>query len=135
MQVFKGKNRLLGLLLLLAVVGSFYLGEIAVFSAAQKILFGVVIFLIALAVVLVPTKKTEQELIEEQDERNQYIELKCAAKAFQAALYVSFLTIVGGMIAFGVTGEYAFIWLAMGGILPYGISRIAYLISAFRYDK
>ena len=40
-----------------------------------------------------------------------------------------------GMIAFGLTREYAFIWLVMGGILPYGASRIAYIVSAFRYDK
>ena len=40
-----------------------------------------------------------------------------------------------GVIAFGLTREYAFIWLVMGGILPYGASRIAYIVSAFRYDK
>ena len=74
-------------------------------------------------------------MVAEQDERNQYIELKCAEKAFRVALYASFMTIIAGMIAFGLTREYAFIWLVMGGIVPYGTSRIAYIVSAFRYDK
>lgn len=67
-------------------------------------------------------------MIAEQDERNQYIELKCAEKAFRVALYASFMTIIAGMIAFGLTREYAFIWLVMGGIVPYGTSRIAYIV-------
>lgn len=53
-------------------------------------------------------------MIAEQDERNQHIELKCAEKAFRVALYASFMTIIAGMIAFGLTREYAFIWLVMG---------------------
>ncbi|MFR1233611.1 MAG: hypothetical protein ACLSCQ_08935 [Evtepia gabavorous] len=94
----------------------------------------VILVLLALIFALRP-KKTEEDLIAEQDERNQYIELKCAAKAFRVALHASFMTIIAGMIAFGLTREYAFIWLVMGGILPYGASRIAYIVSAFRYDK
>ena len=52
-----------------------------------------------------------------------------------AAQYASFVAMISGMIGFGLTREYAFIWLVMGGILPYGASRIAYIVSAFRYDK
>ena len=74
-------------------------------------------------------------MIAEQDESNPYIELPCGGKAFRVALHASFMTIIAGMIAFGLTREYAFIWLVMGGILPYGASRIAYIVSAFRYDK
>ena len=110
MQLFGGKGKMLGLLLVLAAFGSFYLGDITAFT-------------------------TEEDMIAEQDERNQYIELKCAEKAFRVALYASFMTIIAGMIAFGLTREYAFIWLVMGGIVPYGTSRIAYIVSAFRYDK
>ena len=93
------------------------------------------IIVLLVGISLLKPKKTEEDMIAEQDERNQYIELKCAEKAFRVALYASFMTIIAGMIAFGLTREYAFIWLVMGGIVPYGTSRIAYIVSAFRYDK
>ena len=129
MQLFGGKGKMLGLLLVLAAFGSFYLGDITAFTTSQKAIAGVALFIIVLLVgiSLLKPKKTE--------ERNQYIELKCAEKAFRVALYASFMTIIAGMIAFGLTREYAFIWLVMGGIVPYGTSRIAYIVSAFRYDK
>ena len=137
MQLFGGKGKMLGLLLVLAAFGSFYLGDITAFTNSQKAIAGVALFIIVLLVgiSLLKPKKTEEDMIAEQDERNQYIELKCAAKAFRVALYASFMTIIAGMTAFGLTREYAFIWLVMGGIVPYGTSRIAYIVSAFRYDK
>ena len=137
MQLFGGKGKMLGLRLVLAAFGSFYLGDITAFTTSQKAIAGVALFIIVLLVgiSLLKPKKTEEDMIAEQDERNQYIELKCAEKAFRVALYASFMTIIAGMIAFGLTREYAFIWLVMGGIVPYGTSRIAYIVSAFRYDK
>ena len=134
MQLFNGKSKLFGVLLVLAAFFSFYLGDITTLTPPQKATAGValvILVLLALIFALRP-KKTEEDLIAE---RNQYIELKCAAKAFRVALPASFMTIIAGMIAFGLTREYAFIWLVMGGILPYGASRIAYIVSAFRYDK
>ena len=121
MQLFGGKGKMLGLLLVLAAFGSFYLGDITAFTTSQKAIAGVALFIIVLlaGISLLKPKKTEEDMIAEQDERNQYIELKCAEKAFRVALYASFMTIIAGMIAFGLTREYAFIWLVMGGIVPY----------------
>ena len=115
MQLFGGKGKMLGLLLVLAAFGSFYLGDITAFTTSQKAIAGVALFIIVLLVgiSLLKPKKTEEDMIAEQDERNQYIELKCAEKAFRVALYASFMTIIAGMIAFGLTREYAFIWLVM----------------------
>lgn len=131
------ESKILGLLLILTAFVSFYLGEILTFTTSKKIIVGVILFIVALFILILvlKPKKTEEILIAEQDKRNQYIELKCAAKAFRVALYTSFMTIIAGMIAFGLTKEYAFIWLVMGGIIPYETSRIAYIVSAFRYDK
>lgn len=116
MQLFGGKGKMLGLLLVLAAFGSFYLGDITAFTTSQKAIAGVALFIIVLlaGISLLKPKKTEEDMIAEQDERNQYIELKCAEKAFRVALYASFMTIIAGMIAFGLTREYAFIWLVMG---------------------
>ena len=112
MQLFGGKGKMLGLLLVLAAFGSFYLGDITAFTTSQKAIAGVALFIIVLlaGISLLKPKKTEEDMIAEQDERNQYIELKCAEKAFRVALYASFMTIIAGMIAFGLTREYAFIW-------------------------
>ena len=73
----------------------------------------IVVLLIGISIL--KPKKTEEDIIAEQDERNQYIELNCAAKAFQVALYASFMAIIAGMIAFDLAREYTFIWLATGG--------------------
>lgn len=104
--------------MVLAAFGSFYLGDITAFTTSQKAIAGVALFIIVLlaGISLLKPKKTEEDMIAEQDERNQYIELKCAEKAFRVALYASFMTIIAGMIAFGLTREYAFIWLVMGGL-------------------
>ena len=110
MQLFGGKGKMLGLLLVLAAFGSFYLGDITAFTTSQKAIAGVALFIIVLlaGISLLKPKKTEEDMIAEQDERNQYIELKCAEKAFRVALYASFMTIIAGMIAFGL-------WMLFGG--------------------
>ena len=93
MQLFGGKGKMLGLLLVLAAFGSFYLGDITAFTTSQKAIAGVALFIIVLlaGISLLKPKKTEEDMIAEQDERNQYIELKCAEKAFRVALYAGWL--------------------------------------------
>lgn len=128
MQLFGGKGKMLGLLLVLAAFGSFYLGDITAFTTSQKAIAGVALFIIVLlaGISLLKPKKTEEDMIAEQDERNQYIELKCAEKAFRVALYASFMTIIAGMIAFGLTREYAFICLVMGNCALRNIKNCLY---------
>ena len=89
MQLFGGKGKMLGLLLVLAAFGSFYLGDITAFTTSQKAIAGVALFIIVLlaGISLLKPKKTEEDMIAEQDERNQYIELKCAEKAFVRFIY------------------------------------------------
>ena len=74
MQLFGGKGKMLGLLLVLAAFGSFYLGDITAFTTSQKAIAGVALFIIVLlaGISLLKPKKTEEDMIAEQDERNQY---------------------------------------------------------------
>ena len=75
MQLFNGKSKLFGVLLVLAAFFSFYLGDITTLTPPQKATAGValvILVLLALIFALRP-KKTEEDLIAEQDERNQYI--------------------------------------------------------------
>ena len=44
MQLFGGKGKMLGLLLVLAAFGSFYLGDITAFTTSQKAIAGVALF-------------------------------------------------------------------------------------------
>ena len=94
----------------------------------------VVLFFVILVLVFVPKRTNEQELIEEQDERNQYLALKRAAKNFEVIKYALFLTMVCCVIGFGLTSEYAFIFALIGAAIPYGILRIAYIVNLLRYD-
>ena len=45
MQLFGGKGKMLGLLLVLAAFGSFYLGDITAFTTSQKAIAGVALLL------------------------------------------------------------------------------------------
>ena len=54
MQLFGGKGKMLGLLLVLAAFGSFYLGDITAFTTSQKAIAGVALFIIVLSHLAAP---------------------------------------------------------------------------------
>ena len=135
MKLFKRKKKLIDLVLLIAAFVSFYLGNFLSLTLTQKVLLGILLFLFILVLGLTPKSDTEEDLIEEQDERNQYITLKCASKAFEITQYISFLTILACLIGFGLTKEFAFVWILIGAAIPYGIARISFIVFSFRYDK
>lgn len=83
MNLFGGKSKILGLLFILAAFASFYLGDILTFPVSKKWMAGMILVVAVLFIALfvLRPKKTEQDVIAEEDERNQYIELKCAAAA------------------------------------------------------
>ena len=50
MQLFGGKGKMLGLLLVLAAFGSFYLGDITAFTTSQKAIAGVALFITSIPI-------------------------------------------------------------------------------------
>lgn len=134
MRLFRKKCNVLGIIVIAGVFASFYLGEIFTFTLAQKI---AVIVVMALAVLIIALchERSEEDIIEDNDERNRYIEMKCAAEGFKTASRASFLTIACSLIFFGLTREIFFIWLLAGAAVPYGIMKISMIIFAFKYDR
>lgn len=135
MKYFGKKANILDFILVIGVFISFYLGEILSFTFVQKIFVGTVFLLGALVIALIPGKKSKRELIEENDERNQYILLKCMAETLKVVGYACFLTIISSLIYFGLTREFFFIWVLIGTAIPYGILKISMIIFSFRYDR
>lgn len=135
MKYFGKKANILDFILVIGVFISFYLGEILTFTITQKIMVGVIILLSILVIAFFPRKKSERELIEENDERNQYILLKCMAETLKVVGYASFLTITSSLICFGLMREFFFIWILIGAAIPYGVLKISMIIFSFRYDK
>lgn len=135
MKFFHKKANILDLLLIVGAFVSFYLGEILTFTTAQKVFVGIVFLFLILLVSLSPRQKSEEERIEEEDERNQYIALKCAAETLHVVGYTAFLTIVSSILCFGLTREFFFIWVLVGAAIPYGILKISMLLLSFRYDR
>ena len=127
-------KNILALFLIACAVLSFYFGKIITFTLVQTVGIVAVLFFVILVLVFVPKRTSEQELIEEQDERNQYLTLKRAAKNFEVIKYALFLTMVCCAIGFGLTSEYAFIFALIGAAIPYGVLRIAYIVNLLRYD-
>lgn len=133
MKQINTKN-VVGLLLIICAILSFYFGKVITFTILQAVGIIAVLFLSILVLTFVSRKTTEQELIEEQDERNQYLALKRAAKNFEVAKYTLFLTMVCGLIGFGLTKEYAFIFVLIGAAIPYGILKVSYIVNLLRYN-
>lgn len=127
-------KNILVLLLIACAVLSFYFGRTVTFTLMQAVGIVAVLFFVIFVLVFVPKRTSEQELIEEQDERNQYLALKRVAKNFEVVKYTLFLTILCCVIGFGLTSEYAFIFALIGAAIPYGILRIAYIVNLLRYD-
>lgn len=127
-------KNILALLLIACAVLSFYVGRTMTFTLMQAVGIVVVLFFTILLLTFVPKRASEQELIEEQDERNQYLALKRASKNFEVVKYTLFLTMVCCMIGFGLTNEFAFIFALIGAAVPYGILRIAYIVNLLRYN-
>lgn len=135
MKYFRKKANILDFVLVIGVLISFYLGEFLSFTFAQKIFVGIVFLLGVLIIALTPRKKSQRELIEENDERNQYILLKCMAETLKVVGYACFLTIISNLICFGLTREFFFIWVLIGTTIPYGVLKISMIIFSFRYDR
>ena len=133
MKQINTKN-MLGLLLIICAIFSFYFGKVITFTLLQAVGIVSVLFLSILVLTFVSRKTTEQELIEEQDERNQYLALKRAAKNFEVVKYTLFLTMVCSLIGFGLTKEYAFIFVSLGAAIPYGILKVSYIVNLLRYN-
>lgn len=136
MKLRRRKRGTVGLMLLAAALCSFFLGEVLTFTAIQKVGLGILLLLLIplLVSVLARRKPSERELIEEQDERNQYLALKRAALNLEVVKHALLLTVVCGIIGFGLTKEYAFLFLAIGAGIPYGTLRISCIVNLFRYD-
>lgn len=136
MKLWRRKRGIVGLLLLAAALCSFFLGEVVTLTEIQMAGLGILLLLLVLLLVpvLVRRKLSERELIEEQDERNQFLALKRAALNLEVVKYALFLTVVCGIIGFGLTKEYTFLFLAIGAGIPYGILRISCIVNLFRYD-
>ena len=124
---------IVSLLLMICAVLSFYFGGIMTFTFMQAAGLAAALMVFVLTVTFVTEKTSEQELIEEQDERNQYLALKRAAKNFEAVKYTLFLTMICCVTGFGLTREYAFIFMLIGAAVPYGVLKITYIINYFRY--
>ena len=135
MKAIGKKANILDVLLVVGVLASFYLGEFLTFTVVQKAMIGIVVLLAVLVIALASRKKSEQEIIAEEDERNQYIALKCAAETLKAVGYACFLAIMGCLIAFGLTREFYFIWILCGVAIPYGTLKIFSIVNGFRYDR
>lgn len=132
MKWFKKKN-ILGFLLVACAVASFYFGNIMPLSAVKAIGI-IVVLLLAVLVLVFATKGTgEREMTDQEAEKREYPALKRAAQNLEAVKHTLFLMIVCCIIGFGLTSEYAFIFVLLGSAIPYGILRIAYIVNLFRY--
>lgn len=135
MKFFRRKTSILDIVLVIGVFVSFYLGKFLEFTFLQKIFVGVVFLLGILVIAFFPRQKNEEDIIAENDERNQYIALRSAYETAKAISYTCFLSILGSLICFGLTEESAFIWILIGIGIPYGVLKVSTIVCGIKYDK
>ena len=79
-------------------------------------------------------KASRQDKIEAMDERNQLVRLKSESRAFAISKTVSFVLIVGCLIAYAVTKSRDFIGMIVGLGLAWGVSMLADIFTFFYYE-
>lgn len=134
MKLFKHKRDVFNLLLVICAILSFYLGRILTFTFMQKVCLALILILFIIVFALVHEKTRIQKTFKVPDEQEQYISLKRTVAILEVIKYTLFFTIICCIIGYGLTRDYAFIFALIGAGLPYGILKIAYIISSFRYD-
>ena len=124
---------IVSLLLMICAVLSFYFGGVMTFTFMQAAGLAAALMFFVLTVTFVTEKTSEQELIEDKVERIKFLALMRDAKYFLGVMYTLFLTMICCVIGFGLTREYAFIFMLIGAAVPYGVLKISYIINYFRY--
>ena len=80
-------------------------------------------------------KASRQDKIESLDERNRLIKLKSESRAFSISQTVSFVLIVGCVIAYATTKSRDFIGIMVGLGLAWTISILADIFTYFYYES
>lgn len=80
-------------------------------------------------------KASRQDKIESLDERNRLIKLKSESRAFSISQTVSFVLIVGCVIAYATTKSRDFIGILVGLGLAWTISILADIFTYFYYES
>ena len=89
----------------------------------------------ALLVRSLSREASRQDRIEAMDERNQLVKLNAESRALAVSQSVSFVLIVGCLIAYAVTGSRDFIGIFVGLGIAWGISMLAEVAAFFYYDS
>ncbi len=80
-------------------------------------------------------KLSRESILEDLDERNQFIELKAKSKSFQITQAVCFALLIGAMVAAKLTGYEGFVGIALGLVFAYAISIFTHLFVFIYYEQ
>lgn len=80
-------------------------------------------------------KASYQDKIEAMDERNKLVKLKAESRAFTISQAISFVLIVGCMIAYAMTKSRDFIGIIVGLGLAWGISILTDIFTSIYYES
>ncbi len=80
-------------------------------------------------------KLLRESILEDLDERNQFIELKAKSKSFQITQAICFALLIGAMVAAKLTGYEGFVGIALGLVFAYAISMFTHLFVFIYYEQ
>ncbi len=80
-------------------------------------------------------KLSGESMLEDLDERNQFIELKAKSKSFQITQAICFALLIGAMVAAKLTGYEGFVGIALGLVFAYAISMFTHLFVFIYYEQ
>lgn len=139
MKIYNKKGFVFGIgafLLSAILISSFFYTSFRTFDIKSGVLLALLLFFgIADISRSLSKEQTRKDMIDQKDERNQFVSMKSKAKALDILTYTLFTFVAACMIGFGLSKEIAFMWLFLGSAIPLGILEISVIVLALYYEK
>lgn len=139
MKIYNRKRFAAGLgslVLAAAGLGVFWYLDFRSFDLKTAVIFSLLLLFAAADISRSLSKElARRDRVEQRDERNRLLALKCRAKSQEFLNFVLFFITAGCMAGFGITKETAFLWVFLGAAVPFGLLQISVVILTFWYEK
>lgn len=136
MKNYNRRGLIIGIVQLLLSVFCFITMIVTGFDVKLAVL-GIIIALLGITSVINSFSKeeTRKELIDNEDERSQFVKMKAKAKSFDIASNFLFLATIAVMIAYGITKNHVFVYMVLCTGAALSVCWISHIIAHFYYES
>ena len=135
MKIYNKKTFASGAILLLLALANLWAGAHSGF-AFKTVLLLLILLLLGTSLLSrsLSQRLSQEDLLQEQDERNQLIQLKTKTQALKLTRTASFLLMLALLIMGKLSGNQSFTGIGVGLAFAYSLSLLTELFSYFYYE-